>query len=465
MATIIKNGLIYDGSGGEPRAADLLIRGKVIAGIGSFVARKKADTVVDASGCIVTPGFIDPASDAEWFGIPGAGLFSEFALDCGITSLMIGASGESIVPMSSMALGRTMASARAGENYHWHTIREFLEDDVHRAINVGLLIGFSSVRNLALLGASRDLTKSELHAVCRTIRTGISGGAFGVSINCSDEHLPPIEISEVIKEVAAARSRLVLLARSHKEERFRSALEEAAALKVPVFARIPWAVRSSDDRAWILKLAEKGTPVGVCPSGSYRISIRDLMPDWAYGFSEPHDGFTREIAAQLRPYEDDGLVITDAGREDLSFLEGVPVAGFAERRGIDFSRAMLLLNSLSSGRMRFVAARDSAVWEKAAVHPNVIAEWGIPDAERSPAAFLRSVSLTNPSALPQAVRNLSASAAAFFGIDRRGILAEGMFADVVVLKNWRAEAVFVQGIRASRDHADRTGGILKSKYV
>lgn len=55
---LIQNGTIYDGSGREPRRADLLIKGDRIVGIGDF-SRVRAAQVVDARGLAVAPGFIN----------------------------------------------------------------------------------------------------------------------------------------------------------------------------------------------------------------------------------------------------------------------------------------------------------------------------------------------------------------------------------------------------------------------
>ena len=59
---IIRNGTVYDGTGAEPRQADVAIRGDQIAGVGPAVAGAKANTVIDAKGFAVAPGFINMLS-------------------------------------------------------------------------------------------------------------------------------------------------------------------------------------------------------------------------------------------------------------------------------------------------------------------------------------------------------------------------------------------------------------------
>ena len=59
---IIRGGTVYDGTGAEPRQADVAIRGDRIAGIGPAVAGADAKTVIDAKGLVVAPGFINMLS-------------------------------------------------------------------------------------------------------------------------------------------------------------------------------------------------------------------------------------------------------------------------------------------------------------------------------------------------------------------------------------------------------------------
>ena len=58
---IIRNGTVYDGTGAEPRKADVAIRGDRIASVGDLKSAK-ANTVIDAKGLAVAPGFINMLS-------------------------------------------------------------------------------------------------------------------------------------------------------------------------------------------------------------------------------------------------------------------------------------------------------------------------------------------------------------------------------------------------------------------
>src|SRR5438477_11374410 len=58
---IIRNGAVYDGSGGEAQHVDLAIKGDRIAGLGDF-SKASAKTIVNANGFAVAPGFINMLS-------------------------------------------------------------------------------------------------------------------------------------------------------------------------------------------------------------------------------------------------------------------------------------------------------------------------------------------------------------------------------------------------------------------
>src|SRR5579872_2982282 len=92
---VIRGGTVVDGTGSAGRRADVGISGGVITEIGADL---RGDRVLDASGCAVTPGFIDIHThyDAQVFWDP------RLRPSCfhGVTSVIGGFCGFSIAPMS-----------------------------------------------------------------------------------------------------------------------------------------------------------------------------------------------------------------------------------------------------------------------------------------------------------------------------------------------------------------------------
>src|SRR5262245_4769899 len=90
----IVGGLVADGKGGQ-RVADVMISGDRIAGIGKFGELRSA-TTIDASGCVVLPGFIDAHVHAEGI-LLGRGSV-DAALLQGVTTFLLGQDGTSLAP-------------------------------------------------------------------------------------------------------------------------------------------------------------------------------------------------------------------------------------------------------------------------------------------------------------------------------------------------------------------------------
>ena len=93
---LIQNGTIYDGLGGQPYQADLLVQDDRIAQIAPGIT-EPADQVIDATGKAVTPGFVDihRHHDAKPLNDPH---FGEVELAQGITTAVAGNCGISMTP-------------------------------------------------------------------------------------------------------------------------------------------------------------------------------------------------------------------------------------------------------------------------------------------------------------------------------------------------------------------------------
>ena len=110
MKTIlIKNGLVYDGSGGVPLKTDIFIRNGHIAQLGSF-KKETADIFLDATGAVVTPGLIDMNFEAEHYSGIFAEPYQENILKRGITTVI-----GSVEGLFGRPLGETLFFWKSGE--------------------------------------------------------------------------------------------------------------------------------------------------------------------------------------------------------------------------------------------------------------------------------------------------------------------------------------------------------------
>lgn len=188
---VIRNGLIVDGSGGEPYAGDIGIVGGKIVEVGRL--SDSAQRTIDADGRVVSPGFIDVHShlDAQPFWDP---TMSPSPLH-GVTSIIGGNCSFSIAPLTPDAApylmrmlacveGMPLASLQAGVPWDWQTTAEYFERLEGRlAINAGFLVGHSAVRRVVMgsEATERTATDEEVGAMAALLRAGLQAGALGFS--------------------------------------------------------------------------------------------------------------------------------------------------------------------------------------------------------------------------------------------------------------------------------------------
>ena len=157
---LIKGGLVYDGSGAEPRQADILVKGEKIVAIEAIIPESKADNVINAKGEIVAPGFIDPHSHINRNMKKPETKENEGYLAMGVTTVLCGMCGGSPVPISKEV--ETLESQGFGTN-------------------IGYFIGLGSVRKKVMGNADRKPTPAELEEMKNYVREAMREGAFGVT--------------------------------------------------------------------------------------------------------------------------------------------------------------------------------------------------------------------------------------------------------------------------------------------
>src|SRR4051812_3386130 len=141
---LIRGGTLVDGTGSPGRVADVGVDGDRLSAIGDLAAVPDADvaTVIDATGFVVAPGFVDPHghSDATLF-IDGA-LASH--LRQGYTTQLSGNCGYTLAPLTARSRAQLEADLAFYEvEPGWTTFGEYLDavDSVALGINVAMLVG------------------------------------------------------------------------------------------------------------------------------------------------------------------------------------------------------------------------------------------------------------------------------------------------------------------------------------
>lgn len=202
--TIIRNGMIYDGNGGEPYKGDIAINADTIAFIGDLKS-EKAKNEIDANGMAIAPGFINMLSWSTESLIQDGR--SQGELREGVTLEVMG-EGESMGPLNPR-MKQQMQDGQVDIKYkvEWNTLGEYLNWLEKRGIscNVASFIGATTVRDYVVGEDNRDPTPAEMDSMKLLVKQAMEEGAMGVG---SSLIYPPAffaktnELTELCKEAS-----------------------------------------------------------------------------------------------------------------------------------------------------------------------------------------------------------------------------------------------------------------------
>jgi N-acyl-D-amino-acid deacylase len=175
----IRNGTIYDGSGSPPFVGDVTITDDTIASVGPPSA-ERADVELDADGLAVAPGFINMLSWATESLIEDGD--SQSDIRQGVTLEVFG-EGTSMGPLTP-AMKQELLERQTDIRYDivWTSLREYLDWLVARGVstNVASFVGATTVRIHVLGHEDRAPSPAELEAMCRLVREAMRDGALGL---------------------------------------------------------------------------------------------------------------------------------------------------------------------------------------------------------------------------------------------------------------------------------------------
>ena len=177
--TIIRNGNIYDGTGGKPYPADLAIQGDKIAKIAPNIPERGKEEI-DATNMAVSPGFINMLSWATTSLIADGRSLSD--IKQGVTLEVFGEGG-SMGPLNEQMKEDEKASM--GEfkyDIDWITLGEYLESLERRGIstNVASFIGATTLRIHEIGYEDRPPTDQEMENMRNLVRQAMEEGALGI---------------------------------------------------------------------------------------------------------------------------------------------------------------------------------------------------------------------------------------------------------------------------------------------
>lgn len=463
-STLIKNGLVYDGVSREPRRADVLFDTKKIRGVGPGL-RARADRTIDATGHALIPGLIDTGSCIDQYG----GLFSrdiqkEF-LRRGITTTIGGGAGVSPAPFRADLFQTFFYSLDTSYgNADWDSFGRFL--DVLRRqkllLHVGMMGGYRNV-------FSPFLSKQEIR---QRVERVLQEGALGISFYWDDPISYPVSSPYALQELAqilSSSGKVCSLSFDHT--RVSSGLFQMARR---LFSAFRGKLHLSRFRPHASAFPEWESEYRAFQSARPRIqgyadvSLSSHLPYPLYGFlprsfrtlefSEMRQRvlsseYENEILSRLR-----ALPIRDAyvGHvpKGLALFQGKRLRDLVSRFQMELPRAILHLMRLSELRavlfirnahprhaLPFFAHSSSLVSSGGAIPFSS----SLPQGHSFDVSALRSFAESSGLLFGEALSKMTSLPADFYGISRRGKIAEGNYADLVLLKDRDVSKVFVDG--------------------
>ncbi|MEE8323873.1 MAG: amidohydrolase family protein [Candidatus Bathyarchaeia archaeon] len=205
---LLKNGEIVDGSGNHSYLGDIAINHGLIQAIG--VVNEESKEIIDISGMVVTPGFIDTHSHSDLFLIHDPSSLPKIMQ--GITTEIIGQDGlgEAPIRQEFVAEWRRYLSGLNGDppiEWSWEKMEGYLDvlEASKPAVNVVSLVGHGNLRLLAMGMEDRNPSDIELEDMKGLLRESLAAGAIGMStglIYAPCVYSDTTELTELCKVVA-----------------------------------------------------------------------------------------------------------------------------------------------------------------------------------------------------------------------------------------------------------------------
>jgi N-acyl-D-amino-acid deacylase len=477
---VIRNGTIYDGSGGYGIGGDLAIRGDRIAAIGILPGRGKVE--IDAHGMAIAPGFINVMSQAqESLIIDGRGMSD---LKQGVTTEIFG-EGESMGPLSP-AMKDEFRQYQGDLKYDvdWTTLGEYLNWLQKRGVspNIGSFIGAATPRVNVLGRANRAPTPAELEQMRALVRQAMQEGAFGIAsalIYAPGAYATTDELVAMSKEAAPFGGMYISHLRSEGNRLVEAVDELISISKQAGVAGEIYHLKAAGEANWpkmndVIKRVNDARASGLrITADMYTYSagatgLDAAMPPWvqAGGLEEwrkrLQDPPTRaKVLAEMRSPDaswesllrlagsPDRVLFTGFRSEALKPLTGKTLAQVAKARGKSPEDTVIDLVIEDDSRVEtiyFLMSEDNI--KKEIAQPWV--SFGSDAAALAPeGAFLKSS--THPRAygnfanllgkyvrdeqvisLSEAIHRMTGLPASNLGLAERGLLKAGNYADVVV---------------------------------
>ncbi len=476
---LIKNGVIIDGTREKRFNGDVLIEGDRIIKIGNI--DETADKVIDATGKIVAPGFIDTHSHSDLNVLLKSESFVEPKIRQGITTEILGQDGISMAPLPKEYVSpwRKNLAGLDGDsdeiNWDWETTDRYLDMIAENGTgpNELYLVPHGNIRMEAMGLEARPATQEELAKMRDITRRELEAGAAGIStgliyIPCA--YSKTEELVEICKVAAEFDKPLVIHQRSEADTMIESmneviSIARESGVKIhfshfKICGKKNWGM-IKDIVALLDKCKEEGIKISYDQypyvAGSTMLGV--IIPSWAHaggtdklverlGNSEDRARMKHDIINGIPGWDNfidfagfDGIYVTSVKTKANEDCIGKNLLEIAEMRGKDKFDAVfdLLKEEENAVGMYDYYGKDEHVVTFMTREESNICTDGLLGGKPHPrvyGAFPRVIGKfvreMKAMTLEEAIYKMTGKPAATFKISERGLVKEGYFADLVI---------------------------------
>jgi len=474
----ILNGTVIDGSGNKPYRANVFIEKDRIAAISEEVF--PACKVVDASGLIVAPGFIDihTHSDSSPYAAPGF----ESYIHQGVTTTINGNCGGSFVP-HDLAKHAEKVQSSFGSRFEDGKLPEVRATDVASYVeevtgrcanNNGMLVGHGALREMCMANPKAEKpAPEELEAMKAVLRRELEAGAFGLSMGLI--YVPGVysrteELIELAKVVAEYGAILPIHMRSEAEHVFeavdevgRIARESGAHVHISHFkimSKLHW---GEADRllAQVDSFKKEGIHISFdqYPFLASATSLNSCLPAWVRKMSREEQlkflADPKRYEEAIPEIEEDAHYIIGPDKVLVSSTQGTApqydgrflseIAEMMQVPPMEAYRQLMLTTELRARGIFFSMDREDALKIARRLDVSVISDStamdfingkvnGVPH-PRTGNSFVRFLRINREEKLmplEKAVYKMTGLPASQMQIQGRGLIREGFFADITI---------------------------------
>jgi N-acyl-D-amino-acid deacylase len=472
---LIRGGLIFDGSGKAPFISDICISGERITSVCPS-GESDADTIIDAEGLAVAPGFIDTHSHSDFTIV--ADPRAEGKLCQGITTEIEGNCGMSAAPLYHKAFEKREEDLKElGIGKRWNTLKEYFEivEKQGLGLNLAMLAGHGNIRGAVMGYDDKAPSAEEISQMSGLLRSALEEGAIGLSTGLI---YPPgiySETEELIALATALRDRdLIYTSHMRSEgERLEEAVKEVIRIGTEAGIRVHIShIKTAGQQNWhkadrvIARLSEaigSGSRI-TCDRYPYTASSTDLdsiLPSWAFAGGNDEeirrlrDKTERDrIAEGMAHYSHakdywKKIIVSSVASEKNRWMEGRTVTDISGELGKDeldsvFDilieerlRVSAIFLSMSEENLRkflslpfcMIGTDSSARCFEGPTRLGKPHPRGFGTFPRLLGKYVQAEGLMP---LEEAIRRATKLTAETFGLQGRGQIREGMCADVVI---------------------------------